>query len=57
MNMDQRLKDAIDFNIAGKNTKFKEAVFDILNQKVNDRLDIEKINVAQNMYKDNNEDA
>jgi hypothetical protein len=57
MNMDQRLKDAIDFNIAGKSTKFKEAVFDILNQKVNDRLDIEKINVAQNMYKDNNEDA
>jgi hypothetical protein len=55
--MDQRLKDAIDFNIAGKSTKFKEAVFDILNQKVNDRLDIEKINVAQNMYKDNNEDA
>jgi hypothetical protein len=39
--MDQRLKDAIDFNIAGKSTKFKEAVFDILNQKVNDRLDIE----------------
>jgi hypothetical protein len=57
MDMEQKLRDAIEFNTNGKTTKFKETVFEILNQKVNDRLDIEKISVAQNMFKDEEDNA
>lgn len=50
--MEQKIKDVIAFSQDGRSTKVKAAVFEILNQKVNSRLDQEKMVVAGNMFKD-----
>ena len=52
MDMEQKIKDVIAFSQDGRSTKVKAAVFEILNQKVNNRLDQEKMVVAGNMFKD-----
>jgi hypothetical protein len=52
MDMEQKIKDVIAFSQDGRSTKVKAAVFEILNQKINNRLDQEKIVVASNMFKD-----
>lgn len=51
MDMEQKIKDVISFSMEGKTTKLKSAVFELLNQKANERLDLEKMTVAGNMFK------
>lgn len=52
MDMKQKLKEVINLSQDGKTSRVKAAVFELLNQKVNNRLDQEKIVVASNMFKD-----
>jgi hypothetical protein len=52
MDMKQKLKEVINLSQDGKTSRVKAAVFELLNQKVNNRLDHEKIVVASNMFKD-----
>jgi hypothetical protein len=50
--MSDKLKEIIGFSEDGRVNKLKAAVFELLSQKANERLDLEKMNVAGNMFKD-----
>lgn len=55
MDMDQKIKGIVSLSQNEKASKVKDAVFEVLNTKVNDRLDHEKIVVAGNMFKDDSD--
>jgi hypothetical protein len=47
---DYTTKDAVQFAVDGEATKFQAAVNDVLMSKVSDALEVERINMAQAMF-------
>ena len=50
MDIEAKLSDAIDYVNTNDVTKFRDTVTDILLQKANDRIDVEKQSIASALF-------
>ena len=50
MDIEAKLSDAIDYVNTNDVTKFRDTVTDILLQKANDRIDVEKQSIASTLF-------
>tara|TARA_Y100000114_G_scaffold156880_1_gene185770 strand:- start:1717 stop:1908 length:192 start_codon:yes stop_codon:yes gene_type:complete len=50
MDIEAKLSDAIDYINTNDVTKFRDTVTDILLQKANDRIDVEKQSIASTLF-------
>jgi hypothetical protein len=50
MDIEAKLSDAVDYIGTNDATKFRETVADILLQKANDRIDVEKQSIAATLF-------
>lgn len=50
MDIEAKLSDAVDYINTNDVTKFRDTVTDILLQKANDRIDVEKQSIASTLF-------
>ena len=50
MDIEAKLSDAIDYINANDVSKFRDTVTDVLLQKANDRIDVEKQSIASTLF-------
>lgn len=50
MDIEAKLSNAIDYINANDVTKFRDTVTDVLLQKANDRIDVEKQSIASTLF-------